>query len=359
MKHDVTTLVILSPGFPKDEADTSCLPAHQVFVRALNKNFPHLKIIILSLQYPFFTPAYNWYGNTIVPFNGAGKKGILARLLLWKQLWGTLQKLKKENKIFGLVSFWCGECAFIGKYFGKWNNVKHFSWITGQDAKKGNKYIPLIRPQSHELIAMSDFLSEEFFKNYAIRPSHVIPNGLDPLIFSKHSIERDVSILGAGSLIPLKQYDVFINTVKEIVKEIPAANAILCGEGPEEMQLRELIIHQQLQNNVLLTGAKPHADVLVLMQRTKVFLHTSSYEGFSTVCLEALYAGCHVISFIKPMKHDIEHWHIVGTPEQMAKKAIEILKDRQTSYTPVLPYSMDDSARLVMQLFNYKEAATS
>ena len=55
MKHDPKTLVILSPGFPKDEADTTCLPAHQVFIKSLNKNFPSLKIIILSFQYPFST----------------------------------------------------------------------------------------------------------------------------------------------------------------------------------------------------------------------------------------------------------------------------------------------------------------
>ena len=114
--------------------------------------------------------------------------------------------------------------------------------------------------------------------------------------------------------------------LKEITKEIPATNAMLCGKGPQEMQLQKLIVHHQLQNNILLTGEKPHAETLRLMQRTKVFLHTSNYEGFSTVCLEALYAGCHVISFIKPMQHDIDHWHIVQTKEEMVKKAIGILK---------------------------------
>ena len=37
-------------------------------------------------------------------------------------------------------------------------------------------------------------------------------------------------------------------------------------------------------------------------------------------CLEALYAGCHVISFCKPMNTDFEHWHIVNTEEDMIKK---------------------------------------
>jgi glycosyltransferase involved in cell wall biosynthesis len=358
MKHEPKTLVLLSPGFPKDEADTACLPSQQIFIRALNKNFPSLKIIILSFQYPFSTSAYKWYGNRVIPFNET-KKGVIARLFFWRHLWETLHELKKECNMVGLFSFWCGECALIGKYFGKWNNLKHFSWITGQDAKKGNKYIPLIRPHSHELIAMSDFLSKEFYKNYAVQPSHIIPNGVDSSLFPGQSTERDITILGVGSLIPLKQYDVFINTIKEITREVPGTNAVLCGKGPQEMQLQKLIMHHQLQNNILLTGEKPHAETLQLMQRTKVFLHTSNYEGFSTVCLEALYAGCQVISFIKPMNDDIDHWHIVQTKEEMFKKAIGILKNPETAYTTVFPFNMDDSARAVMQLFNYKETATS
>ena len=46
------TLIILSPGFAANEEDTTCLPPQQVFVKALNRNFPSLQIIILAFQYP-------------------------------------------------------------------------------------------------------------------------------------------------------------------------------------------------------------------------------------------------------------------------------------------------------------------
>jgi hypothetical protein len=58
------------------------------------------------------------------------------------------------------------------------------------------------------------------------------------------------------------------------------------------------------------------------------------------------------------MHDDIDHWHIVNTEEEMVKKAIELLVS-ETDNTPVLPYVMDDSAKAIMRLFNYKEAATS
>jgi SAM-dependent methyltransferase len=87
------------------------------------------------------------------------------------------------------------------------------------------------------------------------------------------------------------------------------------------------------------------------MQRTKILLHTSGYEGFGVVCLEALYAGAHVISFCRPMEQDIPHWHIADSPEEMMQMAEEILRDPATSYTPVLPYTMKDTVRSVMELF--------
>ena len=44
------------------------------------------------------------------------------------------------------------------------------------------------------------------------------------------STDRDITILGAGSLIALKQYDIFIDAVKEIIKEIPAAKCNVMWE---------------------------------------------------------------------------------------------------------------------------------
>ena len=53
MNHRTKILVILTPGFAKDETDTTCLPMQQSFIRCLNKMIPHLNIIILAFQYPF------------------------------------------------------------------------------------------------------------------------------------------------------------------------------------------------------------------------------------------------------------------------------------------------------------------
>ncbi len=350
MRQADHALVILTPGFAVNEADSTCLPAQQTFIRALNKNFRDLKIIIVSFQYPFIASPYEWFGNTVIPLNGRGK-GKIYRLLLWRRAWRVLKKINQENNIIGLFSFWCTECALAGTYFGKWYHLKHYSWILGQDARKQNPYIKWIRPGAPELVAMSGFLAEEFSKNYGVTPAHVITNGIDTSLYPSPDTKKDIDILGAGSLIPLKNYDVFIDIIKELSSYIPAVKSVICGKGPEENNLQSMICKASLKNNIILAGEKPHPEVLQWMCRTKVFLHTSSYEGFSTVCLEALYAGAHVISFCNPKTGTIKNWHIVYTREEMLRLALKLLQDPDTNYEPVLPFSMDDSAKQVMKLF--------
>jgi glycosyltransferase involved in cell wall biosynthesis len=349
-----SSLIILSPGFPRDEHDTTCLPAQQVFVRALNKNFPSLNVIVIAFHYPFFSKKYQWFKNDVISFNG-GNKRMYRRIFLWWRVYKTLKKIKEENWITGILSFWCTECALVGNYFARNNKLKHIAWILGQDAKQENIYVKWIRPSSEELVALSDFLSDTFFKNHGVRPAHTIPNGVDTNVFSTSKTERAIDIMGAGSLIALKQYNVFLEIIIELKKIKPAIKVILCGSGPEEQKLKKIIDQYHLEDNILLRGNIPHNDVLKLMQETKIFLHPSIYEGFSTVCLEALYAGAHVISFTKAMHQPIEHWHITNNKQEMIKKAADLLTNTATKYKPVLPYSIDDNVKAIMKLYDYSE----
>jgi glycosyltransferase involved in cell wall biosynthesis len=354
MKDKPLTLVILTPGFPADEQDMACLPAQQVFVRALNRNYPNLKIILLSFEYPFRRDTYDWYGNTVITFNG-WKKGRKNKLQTCIAVWKTLKTLQKSNQLIGLLSFWVGGCALVGKYYAHFQRLKHFIWILGQDARKGNRFIPLIRPSGDQLVAMSNFLVKEYQRNYKITPQHVIPNGVDTALYPERSPVRDIDVLGVGSLIPLKRYELFVSAIHALEQQFPDIRAVICGKGPQLNQLQQQIDRLGLSQRLTLTGEVAHHDALGYMVRARIMLHTSSYEGFSTVCLEALYAGAHVISFCDPVGSPVENWHIVKSEEEMISKVRSILKDKQTVYKPVQVFTMDDSARQMMKLFDYSE----
>lgn len=349
MKDERPCLVILTPGFPKDKEDSTCLPSQQNFIKAINRNFPAVRIIIISFQYPFTRSAYNWKGNNVFAFGGSNK-GKLYRLVLWRKVWQQLKKIKRDNNIIGLLSFWCGDCALIANRFAKRYGHSHYCWILGRDAQKDNKYVKRSQIKGANLLALSDFIQDEFAKNHAIRPAHVIPLGIDINEFKDPSQKKDIDVLAAGSLIPLKQFEVFIAVIAMLQKDFPAIKAVLCGDGAEMNNLQALIEKLSLQENILLTGEKSHAELLTIMQRSKIFLHPSSYEGFGVVCLEALYAGTPVISFCRPMHSAIQNWHIVTTKEAMTEKTKELLL-QPSAIEKILPYTIDDTARSVMQLF--------
>ncbi|HEY4935186.1 MAG TPA: glycosyltransferase [Puia sp.] len=355
INRDNRTLVILTPGFPKDETDTTCLPFLQNFIRGLNEQFPLLHVVILAFDYPFISTSYQWNKNGVISFNG-WKKRNFKKLFKWLNIWIRMKKIKRGNNVIGLLGLWCGECAYLGNRFAKRNNLTHFCWIQGQDAKKENKYVSRIKPAAAELIAISDFNQKEFEKNHALRPKYVIPVGISPAEFLGEITIKDIDILGVGSLIPLKQYHLFIEVIYNIKQYFPDIKAVLCGKGPEENKLKMLIAKYDLQKNITLTGELPNVEILKIMNRSKVFSHTSNYEGLSVACMEALGSGCHVISFIKPMEYDIEHWHIVQTIEEMMEKAQFILSDAGTVYKPVLPFTVGESVKNILQLYNYNDS---
>lgn len=350
MKHKINTLLILTPGFPGTEEDSTCLPAQQVMLRALKKKYPFVQFIILTLEYPFTDIPYRWGGNSVIPFNNQNK-GRLHRLFMFLRVWKTMRQLHKEHQLIGLFSFWHGECAFLGNYFARLHGLKHYNWILGQDAREGNRYAPLIRSKPWELLAISESVSEQFYLHYSVKPAHILPNGIDPDLFPSATGAKDIDILGAGSLTALKRYAIWVRTAGLLSDMRPGIKAFLCGKGPELNSLRQMVVDRGWEESLVLTGELPHPELLGLMKRCKIFLHPSSYEGFSTACMEALYAGAHVISFTHPQEATIPHWHVVYSESEMLETALSLLDDPNTDYEPVLLHHMEDNAVSVMELF--------
>ncbi|SDS10477.1 Glycosyltransferase involved in cell wall bisynthesis [Mucilaginibacter mallensis] len=344
------TLVILTPGFPADEDDSTCIPPQQLFVKALKKQKPELNIIVISFQYPFEVRQYTWHDMQVIALGGRSR-GKLYRRALWLKVWRTLKQLNRQHQIIGLLSFWMGECAFIGNRFANKYGRMHYCWVLGQDARTGNRFVRLINPKGEQLIALSDQLAREVEVNYGIVPKHIIPPGIDTSMFGTPATKRDIDLMGAGSLIPLKQYELFVDVVKKLTIQFPHIKAVICGRGPEMERLKHQIIRLKLENNVKLTGGLTHGEVLAMMQRTKVFLHTSAYEGFGMVLSEALYAGAQVVSLVKPMDLMPEEFHQGKNENELVGLVSGFLDDKDLKHEPVLFNPIECIADKVTELF--------
>jgi glycosyltransferase involved in cell wall biosynthesis len=350
MNSDNKTLIILTPGFPANEADSTCLPFPQLFVKKIKQLNPSLNIIVFAFQYPFVVSEYEWHQVKVISFNGRNK-GKINRLLLWKSIWKRLNTIIKENNVTGILNFWLGECGLIGKWAAKKYKLKSFTWLLGQDARKNNRYFSLVRPDAKSLIALSDFIAEEFYRNYGITPANIIPPGIDTTQFCTLAVERDIDMMGSGSLIPLKRYAVFIKVVEQLVKSHPNIKTIICGKGVQEEYLRQIINDTGLSGNIELCGEVNHAEVLNLMQRSKVFLHPSSYEGFATVINEALYAGTQVVAFCQPMNTGFKNQHVVKSEDEMAEKVNELLTRNNLNHDGVITLAIEQTCHKISALY--------
>lgn len=346
------TLIILTPAFAESEQD-SWLPAQEALVRSLNACFPGLNINILTFHFPAEGPrTYTWYGNRVMALQG-GMKGRGHTPMLWHKAWKQLKVLCRGADVLGIFSFFCSECAFIGHYFARRYRLEHRIWILGQDAKKNNRQVRRIRPAPGELIAISDFLVQTFEQSHGIRPAYMIPTGISTDDFPPPAPGTDIDILAAGSLIPLKQYHIFIEVIGILSTSFPDLKAVLCGEGPEMPRLVAQVKAAGLERHVRFAGKLARPALLALMQRSKVFLHPSAYEGLSGVCAEALYAGADVISFCKPMNDDMEGWQIATGQADMAAKAALLLRQETAERNRTLVFSVGDAARQIMATFGY------
>jgi glycosyltransferase involved in cell wall biosynthesis len=101
----------------------------------------------------------------------------------------------------------------------------------GQDVKPPNKYLKLLKNNKTKFIALSKNQADEFNRWAKRKADKIIHWGInDQQILLT---ERDIDLLAVGSLIPLKNYSLFIQLAEEAVKIFPDLKCVIAGSGPE------------------------------------------------------------------------------------------------------------------------------
>jgi glycosyltransferase involved in cell wall biosynthesis len=348
LKH----LLIITPGFPADEDDTDCLPAVQQFILSHRHVYSDVKISIIALHYPADRKEYAWNGHDVYALANDNKGGI-HKLLSFFRINRIVKQIQKQFPVDGILCFWLSDTALVAKLFAKKLGVPYLIWMHGQDAKAGNKYVQLVNPGMERLAAISEQQRNIFTNAYGQTPAHLIHNGINEAVFPPfNEHERAIGLLAVGSLILLKQYHLFIELVEYLKNSgFNAIKTMLVGEGPLENKLKQEINARGLEDNIILTGKIPHNEVLRLMNDAKIFIHPSSYEGHSTVMLEALYSGCKLVSFL-PVGTGVVPNHTVCTGiEQMKEVCLDLLSNAQP-HTRVKFADMKDSVKQVHGILN-------
>ncbi len=126
--------------------------------------------------------------------------------------------------------------------------------------------------------------------------------GLDRAVFrplgraecrTKLGLSHDAPILVCvGALIARKGQGCAI----QALAQIPAAQLVLVGAGPDEAALRALTASLGLADRVHFLGAVPHADLPVVLSAADVFVLPTASEGLANAWVEALACGTPVVT---------------------------------------------------------------
>lgn len=129
-------------------------------------------------------------------------------------------------------------------------------------------------------------------------------------------------VLVASRLEPEKNVALAIKSFREIVRAMPKTGLIIAGDGSLIESLQALAKKLGIAEQVVFLGRR--SDIFSLYKSADVLLSTSRYEGFGASIVEALAAGCAVVSTDVGVAREAGAI-LASKKNEIAKKAVEVL----------------------------------
>ncbi|MCK5127036.1 MAG: glycosyltransferase [candidate division Zixibacteria bacterium] len=152
------------------------------------------------------------------------------------------------------------------------------------------------------------------------------------IIRSEFNIDSGSLILGTvGRLVPIKGFDILLQSFEEILKDIPSARLIIVGDGPQDEELKKLAKSLGHSDKVCFTGYRE--DALEIINCMDIFVLSSYNEGVPTVVLEAMALNKPVVSTAVGGVPEVIVNNVSGllvesgNPEILADACIRVLTD--------------------------------
>jgi glycosyltransferase involved in cell wall biosynthesis len=176
------------------------------------------------------------------------------------------------------------------------------------------------------------------------------------------------TILAAGRLVPEKGFDTLIAAFARLTTggRNPTARLIIVGEGPDRTRLTILAAKLGVAGRLTMPGYVP--DIRPWLDRSRIFVLSSRFEGFGAVIVEALAAGRPIVSTactpaINSLLPDFTAGRVVpiDNPGAMAKAIALMLaaapSDPIRLAASVERYRIEPVAKQYLELFDWIGAA--
>ena len=252
--------------------------------------------------------------DLIIDFDG-GLKSILDNLKAEKKIiWihSSIRKHKQDNK------------SKISRY--------------GEELKKYDKIIAICKEMNEEIKELYPFLSSEI--EYIYNPldcNNIIEQGNENIekmtSYEKELIERDYFLAVSRLDTDQKDFETLIEGYSILKNKGIKEKLYIIGEGNGRVKIEKMIEEKNLGEDVILLGEKKNPYVWI--KHSKLFIHSSKYEGFGVVLLEALMMDKFIVSsncptgpteiLTNPKAGELFN---VGDANQLAEKVLKILYDK-------------------------------
>ncbi|MCD6595965.1 glycosyltransferase family 4 protein, partial [bacterium] len=177
-------------------------------------------------------------------------------------------------------------------------------------------------------------LEKDFMKYHSIKHDNtfIVYMPIDTKIYSPiEPINPDNhNVIAAGRLTKLKKYDLLLNAMNLVLKEIPDSKLLIAGEGDQMKKLKNLTVNIGIERNIEFLGFQEN--MLSIYHRGSIFAHTCEYETFCRVIAESLSCGIPTVTSSKGGPEEILADGVGGyvvepTPEKISEKIIYLLKN--------------------------------
>jgi glycosyltransferase involved in cell wall biosynthesis len=303
-------------------------------------------LTVFTLRYPHTRCAYDWHGIPVKPADGQRARFPM-NLLSWGRLVRDFARTMRRTPVHLVHSFWLGECAFLGERLSRLYRLPHVVTTMGQEVALPNRYAFLLKSKRTTIVAVSPFQRSELLNRTGRDADLVIPWGFDPSLLG-NGAARDIDVLGAGSLTDVKAYDAFLDVVSNLGKVRSPLTCRIAGDGPLRPHLERKAA--QVGADVTFEGRVSRERVLELMRRSRVLLHTSTFESFGLVFAEALACGARIVSRPVGIAEASERWAVCDNSKDMAAAVAGFLSAED--FTPHLAYPIEATVGAYRDLYS-------
>lgn len=148
-----------------------------------------------------------------------------------------------------------------------------------------------------EVICVGTPLKESILQLYGKkRRIQVIPNMVPELFGGSADKHKGFHFIAVGRLVPVKQFKEIIEVFCQTFMNEKEVQLVIVGGGSEYRRLSRLIKKYNMEDQVILTGAKSREETSMYMKNADVLICFSRLETFGVPVIEAWYTGLPVIA---------------------------------------------------------------